>query len=134
MPGLSYYVIILGRSSRGSEGGQVARTSHAPSSSSSSDPCPPQGRSRRIYDLTVLRRVGETVLRKVDTRKFPSCLVFMYEKYPARMDDDEAAVTSCAFEFLAAAFCILKCYCAKRLSQISTASYSKYEGDSPPQN
>lgn len=79
----------------GIRGGQVARTSHAPSSSSSSDPCPPQGRSRRIYDLTVLR-VGETVLRKVDTRKFPSCLVFMYDKYPARMDDDEAAVTSCA--------------------------------------
>lgn len=57
--------------------------------------CPPQGRSRRIYDLMILRRVGETVLLK-STRKFPSRLVFMYEKYPARMDDDEAAATSCS--------------------------------------
>lgn len=48
----------------------MAGTSHAPSSSSSSDPCPLQGRSRRIYDLTVLRRVGETVLRNVD-KKIP---------------------------------------------------------------
>lgn len=30
------------------------------------------------------------------TRKFPSRLVFMYEKYAARMDDDEAAAASCA--------------------------------------
>lgn len=98
VPGLSYYVIILGRSSRGSGGeggggrwqGQVMH------------------RHRLRVRIRALRKDevgGSMILRYygvsarpffVKSRKFPSCLVFMYEKYPARMDDDEAAVTSCA--------------------------------------
>lgn len=48
----------------------------------------------------ILRYYGVSVrpFFVTSTRKFPSRLVFMYEKYAARMDDDEvaAAAASCA--------------------------------------
>jgi len=41
----------------------------------------PQGRGRRIYDLTVLWRVGETVLHNIDKKTLAG---FMYEKHSTR--------------------------------------------------
>lgn len=84
LPRLSYYVIILRgfsrgyrRMGKGGRRGEVVGANHAPSSSLSSDPCLPQGRSRRIYDLTVLWRVGETVLRNVDKKISPAWYLCM---------------------------------------------------------
>jgi len=65
----------------------------------------PQGRGRRIYDLTVLWRVGETVLHNVDKKTLAG---FMYEKHSTRAREGRrgggnlAARIGRAFEFLAA--------------------------------
>lgn len=65
--------VLEGIPEDGEKGGdEVVGANHASSSPLSSDPCLPQGRSRRIYDLTVLRRVGETVLRNVDKKISPA--------------------------------------------------------------
>jgi len=92
----------------------------------------PQGRGRRIYDLTVLWRVGETVLHNIDKKTLAG---FMYEKHSARAKDDEAAAIlqpgpAALSSSWRRALCILKCYCARRLTrQISVESRSEGENE-----
>lgn len=77
MPGLSYYVIILRESSTGKKGvGGEKRARKGGRGESCSVilfefGSVPSARthSRRIYDLTVLWRVGETVLHNVDKKR-----------------------------------------------------------------
>jgi len=88
----------------------------------------PQGRGRRIYDLTVLWRVGETVPHNVDEKTLAG---FMYEKHSAREGrrGDLAARTDRAFEFLAACALHTKVLLRAAINASDIRSESRSEGE-----